>query len=148
MKYRKVIPFKLKNLLPMAVVAGSTIFFGACHKKPVPEPPHHNTTYIWGIYNTKDVLPADNITKSVDSTSVDFVFLENDGVSWEGTSPTIALRYVQKILDDVKSDKKHKIRGAGTINGVGMSRSNENHYRDSIALAQMGFKFNNVRHVK
>ena len=148
MKYRKVIPFKLKNLLPMAVVAGSTIFFGACHKKPLPEPPHHNTTYVWGIDNTKNVLPADKITKSVDSTSVDFVFLENDGVSWGGSTTTFVWAYIKKILGDVKSDNKYKIRGAGMLNEVSVSKSSETNYQDSVSLAQMGFKFGRVYHMK
>ena len=109
---------------------------------PVDNTPHHNTTYIWGRNFTDNVYPATNISKSCDSLLVDTVFLKNNGVSWEGAPTTTVLKYMTKVLDDVKSDNKHKIRGAGTLNDVGMGT--EQTYQDSIKLAKMGFKFGRV----
>jgi len=128
----------------MAAIAGATLLPAACDKtRNTLEQPHHNTTYVWGKNNLTHVFPADKITKSVDSTLVDFVFLENDGESWEGWPSTIILAYINKILDDVKSDNKHKIRGAGTLNDVGLG--NEQTYKDSVTLVQMGFRINRAR---
>ena len=110
----------------------------------VPVIPHHNTTYVWGKGFLDNVYPADNVTKSCDSLSVDTVFLKNNGVSWAGNSATVVLKYVNKVLDDVKSDNKYKIRGAGTLNDVGMGTDQA--YQDSITLSRMGFKFGKVRY--
>ena len=142
MKYRKVIPFKLKNLLPMAVIAGSTIFFAACHKKPLPEP-QHDTTYVWGKHYWTEVWPADKVVASADSSSVRNVFLMNDGISWEGSSTTLIMKQLTPIIESVPSGNRYKLRGAGTLNGVSMG--NEQTYKDSITLANLGFKINKVR---
>lgn len=154
--------YKLKQIIPMAIIAGATLLPAACRKtnpeqqrnvqqsteqqptqptQPVEEP-HHNTTYIWGKHYLDNVYPADKITKSVDSTLVDIVFLENDGSSWEGSPTTLVLKYVNKIIDDVKSENKHKIRGAGTLNDVYLR--DEQARQDSITLSKMGFNFGNV----
>ena len=143
MKYRKVIPFKLKNILPMAAITGSTIFFGACHKKPLPEP-HHNTTYVWGIENWDAVWHADKVVASADSTSVDYVFLQNDGNSLEGLPTTWVLKNMNNIIESVPLENQYKIRGAGTLNDIYVH--SDQMYLDSIALAQMGFKFGTVYH--
>ncbi|MBO7067053.1 MAG: hypothetical protein J6W40_05550 [Alphaproteobacteria bacterium] len=146
MKYRKVISFKLKNLLPMAMIAGSTIFFGACHKKPVPEPPHHNTTYVWGEDDWSQIWPADKVAASADSTLVDYVILYNNGVSFNAKSTTLLLRQLNMIIEEVKPENRHKIRGAGTLNEV--NAGTEQDYQDSIKLANLGFKFGRVYHIK
>ena len=144
MKYRKVIPFKLKNILPMAVIAGSTIFFGACHKKPVPEP-QHDTTYVWGIENWSAVQPLDQkVPASADSTSVRYVYLLNDGNSLDGLSTSWVLRNMNKIIEHVAVNNRHKIRGAGTLNEVGVLDYQAR--QDSVTLAQMGFQFGKIRY--
>ena len=145
MKYRKVIPFKLKNILPMAVIAGSTIFFGACHKKPVPEPPHHNTTYVWGEDDWSQIWPADKVAASADSTLVDYVILHNNGVSFHGKTTTVLLQQLNTIIEDVAPSNRYKVQGSGTLNDIGIGR--EQNVEDSIQLAKMGFSFGHIRYI-
>lgn len=144
MKYRKVISFKLKNLLPMAVVAGSTIFFGACHKKPVPEP-QHDTTYVWGIDNWSAVQPLDQkVPASADSASVRYIYLLNDGNSLQGAPTSWILKNMNMIIEQVVPQNRHKIRGAGTLHDVGILQDKD--VLDSIALAKMDFQFGKVHY--
>ena len=128
----------------MAVVAGSTIFFGACHKKPLPEP-QHDTTYVWGKNNWSAVQPLDQkVPASADSASVRYIYLLNDGNSWTGTPTSWILRNLNMIIEPVSLENRHKVRGAGTLHDVGILQDKD--VLDSIALSQMGFQFGMVHY--
>ena len=153
MKFHKIIPYKIKRLIPMAMIAGMPLIPTSCIKNnpddiPNPNAPHHNTTYVWGEGNWGQIWPADKVAASADSILVDYVILQNDGNSFKGKSTNLLLSQLNIIINEVKPENRHKIRGAGTLNDLGMSERNEETYRDSIALAQMGFKFGNVWHIK
>ena len=109
-----------------------------------PDKPHYNITYIWGVEYWDEVWPADNIIASANSALIDTIFLKNDGVSFEGLTTTATFKNIQIIIESVPSTKRHKIRGAGTLNDT--SVSTEQNYQDSISLAKMGFKFGHVYH--
>ena len=143
MKFHKTITYKIKNLIPMMAIAGATLLPPACCKvEQEKREPHHNTTYVWGKYNWDAVNPAktDNVAASADSTLVDNVFLLNDGASWEGSPTTLILEQLNVIMESVKPENRYKIRGAGILYNVGTSTTEQTH-KDSIKLAQMGFKF-------
>lgn len=148
MKFHKVIPYKLKRLIPMAMIAGATMAPSSCSKEKEPEPPHHDTTYIWGVYNMQSGVFGPKITASIDSTTVDHVIMLNDGVSWKYATPGIVLRSIENILERVTSDNKDKIQWTGTLQDLVLSDSNPKTIQDSIKLAQMGFKFGRSYHVK
>ena len=88
MKFRKIIPYKLKRIIPMAAIAGATLIPNASCTK---EPPQHDTTYVWGYGNWKNVRPANRVAASADSVNVRYVYLLNDGTPLSGAPTTIIL---------------------------------------------------------
>ena len=147
------VKYKLSRVIPMLAIAGATVLGASCKKTapentpvPVPEQPqsHHNTTYVWGIDNWDAVWPSDRVAASADSTLVDIVFLQNEGNSLKGRPTTHILTTLNKIIDGVRVENRHKIRGAGTLNDVGLG--SDQNYQDSIKLAQMGFKFGQMHY--
>ena len=138
------IKYKLKQLIPMAIIASAPFLPISCGKGDDTEKPHHNTTYIWGKHYWDKVWPATKVAASADSVLVDNVILKNDGVSFEGWSTTRILSNMNNIINAVDPQNRHKIRGAGTLNDVGLSSDQE--WQDSIKLSQMGFKFGLVHH--
>lgn len=132
----------LKRYIPIAVVA--LCMFMSCNKGGQ-NVPLHDTTYVWGIENWSAVQPLDEkVPSSADSASVRYVFLLNDGVSLDGLSTSWVLRNMNMIIERVAPENRHKIRGAGTLNEVGILGLEC--VQDSITLAQMGFTFGNVRY--
>lgn len=131
----------LKRTLPVLGLAVATLLPAACKKA---EPPHHDTTYMWGYNNWEPVSLGVNVVASADSTLVDRVYLQNDGESLEGMHTTALLKALNSVIDVVPIENKHKIRGAGTLNEIGIS--NDQNRQDSIILANMGFKFGKVRY--
>lgn len=131
----------------MAAIAGATLLSNSCVKVETDrkeKQPHHTTTYVWGYKYWDEVWPADKVAASADSTLVDLVFLQNDGVSFEGLSTTDLLNTLNKITDVAKPENRYKIRGKGQLNDIGLT--NDQAWQDSIKLAQMGFKFGKVYH--
>lgn len=80
------IPYKLKNALTIALIAGTSF---ACSKdensEPVVEPKVE--TIMWGMDNF-DRLHPDTIRQTLNRPGVSNVILENDGKSLEGMSAT------------------------------------------------------------
>lgn len=128
----------------MAMIAGMPVFAASCDK----EPQYHDTTYVWGSQNYDAKVFGPKITASVDSTLVNHVIMMNDGKSWQGAPPMIVLMCIDKILDNVQSENKEKIRWAGTLEGLALDKQQPQTYRDSATLAQMGFNFGTVYHVR
>lgn len=120
----------------------ATFIISACNKTEL----QHDTTYTWGKHYWTEVWPADKVAASADSASVRYVYLLNDGKSFEGTSTTITWRNLNKIIENVTPKNRHKIRGAGILNEI--STGTEQNYQDSIKLANMGFKFGRVYRIK
>lgn len=142
MKFRKIVPYKLKRLIPMAMIAGMPLLSTSCEK----EPPYHDTTYVWGIDNWKLETMQQNVTASADSADVRYVYLQNDGEPLLGLPTSTILKVLNQVIDVVTPENRHKVRGAGTLDNVGIG--SEQDYRDSVALAQLGFKFGRVAHLK
>lgn len=141
MKFKQIIPYKLRRALSMATIAGATILPAACEK----EVPIHDTTYVWGKNNWSAVQPLDQkVPSSADSTSVRYVYLLNDGNSWHGTSTSWILEALNMIIEPVSSENRHKVRGAGTLYDVGIGQDKD--VLDSIALSKMGFQFGKVHY--
>ena len=88
MKFGKIISYKLKRVIPMAAIAGATLAPVSClsFDDPTPTPKHHDTIYTWGKYYWDEINPINRVADSADSTVVDHVILQNDGVSWGGMS--------------------------------------------------------------
>lgn len=131
------------------------LIFASCQKTPGPGPdpqpeptptPHHNTTYVWGVNNWDNVWPekTKNVSNSADSTLVDNVYLKNDGVSFNGMLTRDIMDRMNTIIQSVKSDKRGKIHGTGTLNGAGIA--GEKDVTDSTKLVEMGFTFANAQH--
>ena len=138
MKYKKTLPYKLK----LTVAIGLPLLLGACNKTD----PRHDTTYVWGENDWSQIWPADKVAASADSASVRYVYLLNNGVSFNGKSVTLLLNQLNIVMNDINPENRHKIRGAGILNEVTMGQEQE--YLDSIKLANMGFKFGRVYHMK
>lgn len=144
MKFHTVIPYKLKRLIPMAMIAGMPVFAASCDK----EPQYHDTTYVWGIDNYDPAIFGPRITASIDSTLVNNVIMLNDGKSWHGAPPQRVLWCIDKIMSGVESENKEKIRWAGTLEDIGLDEQRPQTYRDSATLAQMGLKFGRVHYAR
>ena len=107
--------------------------------------PEHDTTYVWGIENWSALQPLDQkVPVSADSASVRYVYLLNDGRSLEGLPTTWVLKNMNMVVEAVAPQNRHKIRGAGTLNDIGILDYQAR--QDSITLAQMGFKFGKVHY--
>lgn len=121
----------------MAAIAGATLLPAACNKtRHAPEQPHHNTTYVWGAGNWSFVWPADKVAASADSTLVDNVFLQNDGVSLSGSDVTWVRKSMEAIINEVAESNRHKVRGAGNLKHLYITDK-----ADSTWLSTFGFKF-------
>ena len=140
MRYKKTIKYNLKRILPMLGIAGATLLPVAC-KKPLVQ---HDTTYTWNPYDWNTVKLGTAAAASADSAEVRYVFLKNDGTSFEGCPTTLVLKSINKVINYVAPENQHKIRGAGTLNEIGVGSDQER--LDSTKLANMGFKFGKVRH--
>ena len=140
MKFHTVIPYKLKRLIPMAMIAGMPVFAASCDK----EPPHHDTTYVWGLDNWDANVFGPRVAASADSADVRYVYLLNDGRSLGGAPTSTILELMNRIIDFTPPENQHKIRGAGTLNNTSMERNNQQYIQDSIALVKLGFDFGKV----
>ena len=138
MNFYKVIPYKIKRLVPMAMIAGMPFVPISCCK----EDPHHNTTYVWGYDYWTEIWPADKVKASADSTQVDFVILKNDGEPFQGRTTSTIMKQLNTVLADISDNNRRKIRGEGILNDTGMLTLEDK--RDSILLSNMGFKVGKV----
>jgi len=104
---------------------------------------HHNTTYIFGYNNLSQILPPDNVIKSLDSLDVDTVFLKCDGNSWGGTSLSrICSRCIFAVTNQLTDKQAAKVRGAGVLHNITIT--SDAMVQDSIKLANMGFEFGKI----
>ena len=143
MKIKKTVPYYLKRALPVLGLAGATLFTSC--EKDEPTIPLHDTIYVWGTNNMTQIFPTDNVVASADSTSVRTVYLHSDGVWWGGAFNMNELRewVLEPVLNDIPERNRHKIRGAGIINGP-LFRTDDKQmftkqYEDSVWLSKMGF---------
>lgn len=144
MKFINKIAYKINCLIPALGLAGATILPNACCKAERDKPdntPHHNTTYVWGDNNWDAIWPTDKVVASADSTSVDNVFLENDGVSLSGFDVTLIRECMEKVLNDVSVKKRYKIHGSGSLKHLYITNK-----ADSTWLTTFGFKFTEPRY--
>ena len=104
----------------------------------------HATTYVWGAGNWNSVWPekTDNVARSADSLMVKTVYLKNDGNSLGNMHTNDILIYMNTIVESVSPNNRGKVRGAGTLNDVGIT--NYQDVQDSIKLAEFGFLFGKI----
>ena len=140
MKCFNIVLLILKRIVLIAMTAVMLMFTTSCEK----EPQYHDTTYVWGINNWDPTVFGPRIAASADSTEVRYVYLLNDGQTMEGASTLAVLKMINMMIDMTSLENRDKIRGAGTLNDVGMKRDVAQSIQDSVALAQMGFKFGKV----
>ena len=135
MKFKQIVPYKIRRAVSMAAIAGLPLLPASCTKLD----PHHDTTYFWNdlTWNSAELGPK--VAASADSTYVDHVFLECDGSNLGGCPTTTILKRVNKVLNYVTPENRYKVRGAGVLNYVWIR--DEQCVQDSIALANFGFKF-------
>lgn len=140
MKFKKIVPYKIKRALSMAAIAGMPLLPASCTKLEQ----HHDTTYFWNdlTWNSAELGPK--VAASADSTIVDHVFLECDGSNLGGCPTTMLLKRINRVIDYVTPENRYKVRGAGVLNGIWIR--DEQCIRDSVTLSQMGFKFGIVLH--
>jgi len=128
----KVMPYNIKKVYLMILLAmGLGATMTSCDdKNDDPQPKHHNSTIVWGA---NDPLPEDyNILAHTDSTLVDTLFFESDGLTWEGTGSTLIINYLEP-----KMNLSSKIRGKGNLNRIGVRSE-----ADSLQLVNWGFTVN------
>lgn len=140
MKFKQIVPYKIRRAVSMAAIAGLPLLPASCTKLD----PHHDTTYVWNIYTWNNAELGQKVAASADSTIVDHVFLECDGSNLGGCATTRVLNRVNKVLDYVTPENRYKVRGAGVLNYIWIR--DEQCIRDSVTLSQMGFKFGIVLH--
>ena len=113
MKFKKIMPYKIKRLIPMLGLAGAAMVMPGCEKTPIQQ---HDTVYMWGAGDWKNIWPADNIRASADSAEVRYVILKNDG---NGFAPNIKDYEVktdlERVLFEVDAKNRHKVRGKGDL---------------------------------
>ena len=147
MKFKEIVPYKLRRALSMATIAGATLMPAGCvNINQEKTTPTHDTTYVWGENDWSQIWPADKVAASTDSASVRYVYLLNNGVSFKARSTTSIWYNLNNVINCATPKNRHKIRGAGILNEVTMGQEQE--YLDSIKLANMGFKFGRVYHMK
>ena len=131
----------MKKVFALFLTLIAAFSFSACNKTE----PQHDTTYVWGKNNWSAVQPLDQkVPSSADSASVRYVYLLNDGNSWTGTPASWILRNLNRIIELVALENRHKIRGSGTLNDVGILQDKD--VLDSITLSKMGFQFGMVHY--
>lgn len=117
---KKIIPYKIRRILPIAGIAAMGMVLPSCDKDDEPEPPIHDTTYTWGISNFHDgkpIFPAKKIRASADSASVRYVILKADGISMGGGFDEREIRQliIEPQIEFGGEHNRHKFKGAGTI---------------------------------
>ena len=97
----------------MLGLAGAAMVMPGCEKTPIQQ---HDTVYMWGVTNWKNLWPADNLRASADSAEVRYVILKNDG---NGFAPNIKDYEVktdlERVLFEVDAKNRHKVRGKGDL---------------------------------
>ena len=116
MKFKKIMPYKIKRLIPMLGLAGAAMVMPGCEKTPIQQ---HDTVYMWGVIDWTNIWPADNVRASADSAEVRYVILKNDG---NGFAPNIKDYEVktdlERVLFEVDAKNRHKVRGEGDLWGL------------------------------
>lgn len=142
--------YKIKNLVPIIIIATGMVASPACAKfervEYTPPPQHHATFYEWGYDNWDKILPTktDNVARSLDSALVDIVLLRNDGFSLQGMRTHDIFTNINSVIESVPTNKRDKLRGFGTLRETGIASSQD--VTDSAKLAQFGFMFGRVRY--
>jgi len=119
MKFTKILPYKLRRVLPILGLAGATIALNGCSKDDE-QIAQHDVVYTWGAKNFSEIWPTDNLIESAKRRDVRNVILQSDGKSW---------RYAfneQEILDDylntlmrmIPTEYHYKFIGGGELNGL------------------------------
>lgn len=115
MKFKKVLPYKLRRVLPILGFAGATL--AGCSKDDEPTIQQHDTVYVWGRDDVSQVWPTDNINASADSVQVRRVILQMNDTRWgsdvNGVGGAddcwILNEYVTPLWDNIKESNRHKV---------------------------------------
>lgn len=116
---KKIIPYKIRRILPIAGIAAMGMALPSCDKDDEPVP-IHDTVYTWGFKNFSDPKLKKNIRASADSASVRNIILKSDGKSWGGAYNENELRYlvIETYIQAGGEQNRHKFKGTGTIKDV------------------------------
>ena len=119
---KKIVPYKIRRLLPIAGIAAMGMALPSCDKDDEPVP-IHDTVYTWGHFNFHNgtpTFPAKKIRASADSASVRYVILKSDGISWGSAFDEREIRQliVEPQIEFGGKHNRHKFKGAGTIKHV------------------------------
>ena len=126
MKFKKIMPYKIKRLIPMLGLAGAAMVMPGCEKTPIQQHmvmpgcektpiQQHDTVYIWGAFDWKNIWPADNVRASADSAEVRYVILQNDGNGFTTIYDYELKSDLERLLFEVDAKNRHKVRGNGNI---------------------------------
>ncbi len=119
MKFKKVLPYKLRRVLPILGFAGATL--AGCSKDDEPAIQQHDTVYNWGRFDISQVWPTDNINASADSVEVRRVILQLNDSQWGSDKDGkyglddrwILDEYVTPIWNNIKESNRHKVMFRG-----------------------------------
>ncbi len=148
MKLNKVVPYKLKRLIPMLGMAGATLFSG-CSKEEIPRLPQRDVEvkiysddysaiacYEGWYYGWRHIeLPK----AYADSHNIKNVYIVAEPVGWENHSAENVTELCQEVLKPTV-DYSPKIKGKGDFNfkpGVASQVP-----ADSLWLVQHGWTIN------
>ena len=112
MKFKKIMPYKIKRLIPMLGLAGAAMVMPGCEKTPIQQ---HDTVYMWGVIDWTNIWPADNVRASADSAEVRYVILQNDGNGFTNIYDYELKSDLERVLFEVDAKNRHKVRGGGDI---------------------------------
>lgn len=119
---KKIIPYKIRRILPIAGIAAMGMALPSCDKDDEPVP-IHDTVYTWGMDMFHDgvaTFPEKQIRASADSASVRYIILKSDGKSWGGAfnEHDFRTKVIEPMISFGGEKNRHKFKGAGTLKHV------------------------------
>jgi len=143
MKFKKIMPYKIKRLIPMLGLAGAAMVMPGCEKTPIQQ---HDTVYMWGVLNWDNIWPPQNIYASADSVQVKNVILKldkNDN-DFEHLDDEFLYKNMIAIWAGLSPEKQEKLSLDGTAKNLIVSTKGEHVYIDW--LSERGLQFENLRY--
>ncbi len=118
MQFKKILPYKLKRLVPMLGLAGASLFMTGCEKEePIysVELDFSKDDYSNLIYEYLSNIGVSNAVKVYqEDPYIDVIYLVPDG-DWSNFKENDIANFRQKVLDRV-FDYSSKVRGKGNLN--------------------------------
>ena len=142
MQFKKIVPYKIRKLIPMLGLAGATLMMTpGCEKEPIVQ---HDTTYTWGPAYWDEIWPPFNVYASADSAEVRQIILQCTNETFYGLSDEWLYNNMYSVYAGTSAANQNKIKISGTIDKLTVRDGNDMRYLDWVKARGLNLKFTNL----